>query len=140
MAHVVDQWTTPNPVEGAAPKKIRTDRWGKGKRLLARWDEDGRRVSKAFDNRDAAEAFVSRTHTEQVDGTYIDKAKKDVVVADVWPIWQGGRQVEVDPRRVPGGVETHRAPLGRCRVSEGHPAGDRRVAADADEPVPRREP
>lgn len=91
MGYVVDQWTVPNPVKDAKPKKVRTSRWGKGKRWLARWDENGRRVSRAFENRDAAEAFLARTSTEQVDGTYIDKAKKDVLVEDVWPIWWAGK-------------------------------------------------
>lgn len=90
MAQIVDQWTRPNP-NGNKPKRVRTDRWGTGKRWLARWDENGRRVSLAFDNKDLAKDFLSRTATEQADGIYVEKAKKDVTVAEVWPIWWAGK-------------------------------------------------
>ncbi|MGR6579309.1 tyrosine-type recombinase/integrase [Rhodococcus qingshengii] len=90
MAQVVDQWMKPNP-DGDKPKKVRNDRWGIGKRWLARWDEDGRRVSKAFDSKDLAESFLSRAATEQADGTYVQKSKKDVTVAEVWPLWWAGK-------------------------------------------------
>lgn len=96
MAQIVDQWTKRVPDgeddDGNAKwKKVRTERWGKGKRWLARWDENGRRVSKTFENKDAAEAHLSRTVTEQADGVYVAKAKKDVTVAQVWPLWWAGK-------------------------------------------------
>ena len=92
MAQVVDQWTkrVPDGVDADGTtryKKVRTERWGKGKRWLARWDEHGRRVSKTFELKDAAEAHLSRTVTEQADGTYVAKAKKEITIGQVWPIW-----------------------------------------------------
>ncbi|WP_245813863.1 tyrosine-type recombinase/integrase [Rhodococcus marinonascens] len=88
MAQIVDQWTVAN-LDGG--KRLRGDRWGKGKRWLVRWDESGRRVSKAFENKEVAVAFMGRTSTEQADGTYITKDKRDVTLSDVWPLWWSGK-------------------------------------------------
>lgn len=92
MAQVYDRWTKKIPDghddDGNVKyKKVRTERWGQGKRWLARWEENGRRVSKAFDGKDAADTFIARTVTEQADGTYIAKANREVTVAEVWPTW-----------------------------------------------------
>lgn len=46
MARVYDLWTKKNPDKSdGAPKRIRTARWGIGKRRHARWHEDGTRRS-----------------------------------------------------------------------------------------------
>ncbi|MFF2049928.1 hypothetical protein ACFVUR_19190, partial [Stenotrophomonas bentonitica] len=96
MAQIVDQWTKrvedgTNADGSKRYRKVHSDRWGKGKRWLARWDENGRRVSQSFETKDGAEAFLSRTVTEQADGVYVQKSKKDVTVAQVWPLWWSGK-------------------------------------------------
>lgn len=84
MARIRDLWMTK---DDRGKKTIRTARYGKGNRWLAVWDENGREVSKSFTTQDAADAAVSRARTSQEDGTYIAKAKRDITVGEVWPIW-----------------------------------------------------
>lgn len=60
MAHVFDQWTRKNPETN---RRVRTDRWGHGKRWLARWDVDGVRDSKAFVTFDEAEDHLAQIRT-----------------------------------------------------------------------------
>lgn len=68
MGHVVDRWTRPGP----SGKRVRTDRWGKGKRWLARWSTpDGRERSRACASKDEALAFLARVDTEIRGGTYV---------------------------------------------------------------------
>src|SRR5690349_8647754 len=59
--HVQDLWTRPGPPDSRGrATRIRTDRWGRGKRWQARWIEDGHEKAKVFASKDAAEAFVAR--------------------------------------------------------------------------------
>ncbi|WP_027500436.1 tyrosine-type recombinase/integrase [Rhodococcus sp. UNC363MFTsu5.1] len=84
MARVRDLWMTPNP---NGKGKIRTARYGTGKRWLAVWNEAGREVSRTFTTRDAAEAAIAKVRTDQDSGTYIAKANRDITLREVWPIW-----------------------------------------------------
>lgn len=68
MGHVVDQWMRPGP----GGKKVRSDRWGRGKRWLARWPEpDGREASRAFASKDAAQAHLTEIDSALRGGTYV---------------------------------------------------------------------
>lgn len=59
--HVMDQWTRPGP----NGRRVQTDRYGHGKRWLARWAEpSGRERSRAFGNQKEAEAFIARVRLE----------------------------------------------------------------------------
>ncbi len=58
MGHVRDMWTDPPPA--GAKKRTRNERWGRGKRWLARWDEAGTPRSKTFVTKDEATAWVAK--------------------------------------------------------------------------------
>ncbi|WP_259343856.1 hypothetical protein [Corynebacterium diphtheriae] len=45
MAFVRDLWTKPNPNATSRTKRIRSARWGKGKRWQAVWVENGKHVT-----------------------------------------------------------------------------------------------
>lgn len=78
MGHVVDQWTRPDPKAepGRKRRRVRTDRWGRGKRWLARWTEsDGRERAKAFDAKDAAEAHLTAVDGALRAGTYVRESR-----------------------------------------------------------------
>lgn len=85
MAHVKDLWTAPNP--NGSGRRIRNDRWGIGKRWQVRWEENGKRTTKTFESRDAAELFRSRVETGQADGNWITKDKASVLLGDLWEPW-----------------------------------------------------
>lgn len=53
--HVQDLWMRPGP----NGRKIRTDRWDKGKRWQARWQEAGREKAKVFTTKEAAEQHLA---------------------------------------------------------------------------------
>lgn len=84
MAHVKDLWTKPNPQGG---RRIRTSRWGAGKRWQARWTENGKRVTKSFASRDAAELYIARVETGQSEGNWITKDKASITLRDLWEPW-----------------------------------------------------
>lgn len=86
MARVRDLWMKPNP---GGKGKVRTARYGKGKRWLAVWTEGGREVSATFMTFDAAESAISNARVAQETGTYIPKKNRDITLAEVWPIWWG---------------------------------------------------
>lgn len=87
MAYVKDLWTKRNPDRTSRTTRIRTTRWGRGKRWLAIWDEHGREVSEAFTTRDAAEQHCARVEVGQADGDWITKDKRDITLKDVWEPW-----------------------------------------------------
>lgn len=87
MAHVRDQWTKRNPDPTSRKKRIKSARWGKGKRWLAVWMENGREVTKAFATHDAAEAHCARVEVGQDQGTWISKDKRDITLGDLWEPW-----------------------------------------------------
>lgn len=55
MATVRDLWTKRNPNTTSKTKRIRSARWGVGKRWQAVWIENGREATKTFETRDEAE-------------------------------------------------------------------------------------
>lgn len=68
MGHIKDLWTAPGP-DG----RVRTDRYGRGRRWQARWNEaTGREVSKTFGNKDAARAHLVDVEARLRSGSYID--------------------------------------------------------------------
>ena len=83
MAHVRDLWTKP----GAQGRRVRSRRWGQGKRWQAVWVENGKKVTKTFDSVDAARLYVSRTEVGQAEGTWITKDRLDVTLGDMWGVW-----------------------------------------------------
>lgn len=87
MAYVRDLWTKKNPDKTSQKARVRTSRWGKGRRWLAVWEENGRTVTKSFDTFDAADAHCARVMVGQAQGTWITKDKRDVTLADLWDPW-----------------------------------------------------
>lgn len=87
MANVRDLWTKKNPDTTSRKKRIQNSRWGIGKRWQVEWIENGKRITKTFDNRDAAELHASRAEVGIDDGTWITKDKLNVTLKDMWEIW-----------------------------------------------------
>lgn len=87
MAHVRDDWTKPNPDKTSRKTRVKSARWGKGNRWRAVWEEHGRKVSKTFPTRDAAEAHCARVEVGQEQGTWITKDKRDITLEDLWDPW-----------------------------------------------------
>lgn len=70
MGHVQDLWMKRDRATG---KKVRSARWGKGKRWQARWtDPLGNEPTRLFVSQDAALKHVSKMEVDVGSGTYID--------------------------------------------------------------------
>ena len=68
MGHVADTWE--RTVDG---RRVRTDRYGAGRRWLARYEDlDGRARSKAFARKLDAERFLAAVETDKLRGTFLD--------------------------------------------------------------------
>lgn len=87
MARVKDLWTKRNPDKNSQIKRVKTKRWGVGKRWQTIWMENGKEVSASFDSRDAAELKASQVEVGQSEGTWITKDKLDITLSDMWEIW-----------------------------------------------------
>lgn len=84
MGHVEDRWTRPGP-DG---KRIRTERWGKGKRWRAVWTEPtGERKRQACDTKDEATAVVAKAATSIREGTYVPPDRGRITLADAAELW-----------------------------------------------------
>jgi len=71
MGSVADQWH--RKVDG---KRVRSDRYGRGKRWLARWtDQSGRKTAQAFASKDEAVAHLARVDVDVRSGTYVAPSK-----------------------------------------------------------------
>lgn len=83
MGHVMDQWTSRPP---SGEKRVRNNRWGHGKRWLARWtDPDGKERSKAFPTKDAAEDHIITTESRARSGLWVAPSKLTFQqVAETW--------------------------------------------------------
>lgn len=134
MATVEDRWwrtvrdAEGDPVLGAdgKPLKEKTDRFGTGRRWLARWrDPDGRERKLSFEKKIPAERHANAMETDKVRGTYLDpKAGTETfgVYAAAWLALQTTdpltRQNIADRlRRYVEPTALHRAQLGRVRPS-----------------------
>ncbi|MFC0626111.1 tyrosine-type recombinase/integrase [Kribbella deserti] len=70
MGHVKDLWMKRDPETG---KKVRSARYGRGKRWLARWiAPNGEEDTQAFALKDEALLHISAMETSKAAGTYID--------------------------------------------------------------------
>lgn len=85
MGHVQDLWMK----RGPNGRKVRSPRWGKGKRWQARWTNPlGEEDTRVFANKDAAEAHVSSMEVNVRSGTYIDPRKGRVTFQEYADQWQ----------------------------------------------------
>lgn len=84
MASVEDRWMKIGP----NGRKIKTDRYGSGKRWRAVWIEhDGTRRRRACTTRDEAEAILSDIHVAQLTGTYITPDRGKITVVEYAEHW-----------------------------------------------------
>lgn len=88
MGHVQDLWMKRGP-DG---KKVRSARWGKGKRWQARWtDLLGDEPTKLFRSQDAALDHVSKMEVEVRSGTYIDPKRGRVTFREYAEEWRSNQ-------------------------------------------------
>jgi integrase len=89
MAEVDDRW---HATDRATGRKVRTDRYGTGKRWLARWrDDSGRQRKRAFDRRADAERFLAQVTTDLSRGSYVDPAAGKVTLRAYAEGWLAAR-------------------------------------------------
>ena len=82
--HAEDLWLKPD----ATGKKVKTERWGKGKRWRASWTEpDGTRRSRSCMTKDEASAILADVKVAQLSGAYIAPDRSKVTVRDVAEEW-----------------------------------------------------
>lgn len=63
---VVDRW-----MKDTSDGKVRTDRYGIGKRWMATWTEGGQRKAESFASKDGAKAKVAQVEVDQRAGTHV---------------------------------------------------------------------
>lgn len=92
MPHVEDRWWKSTvDAAGRRRKAEKTDRYGKGSRWLAVWEEDGRRPKKAFATRDAAQAWIDEVTTRKGTGTFTG-SRGAITVAEMATEWKAAHQ------------------------------------------------
>lgn len=85
MGHVQDLWMKRGP-DG---KKVRSARYGKGKRWQARWvDPIGEEGTRVFATKDAAQAHVSAMEVSVHSGTYVDPKQGKVTFREYAEQWR----------------------------------------------------
>ena len=83
MAHVRDRWE--RTVDG---QRVRTARYGKGKRWQARyWDPEDNQRNKDFDRKQDAERFLAAMTSDVLRGTYVDPDAGRVTFRDFAKSW-----------------------------------------------------
>lgn len=92
---VEDLWTSKRTGE---PSKLH----GQGMRWRARYvDDDGREQTKRFPRKRDAEGWLDETTAELVTGTYVQPAKKKIVVKELAEGWYGTK-AELKPKTLEG--------------------------------------
>lgn len=116
---VVDRWTT----EGPDGKRVRTERWGSGKRWQARWRDPltGQQRSRAADSKAAGQTILATVHVEAMSGTYVTAEAGSLTVAAYAEQWLA-RQVHYRPataRKVEQRIRLHVVPtIGALRLRD----------------------
>jgi hypothetical protein len=102
MAEVADRWHRTDRATGA---RVRTDRYGVGRRWLARWrDDTGAQRKRAFDRRSDAERFLVEVAADLARGAYIDPRAGRTTVRGYGEQW---RAAQVHRATTAAQVETH---------------------------------
>jgi integrase len=87
MAHVQDRWE--KVVDG---RRVRTSRFGKGKRWQARYfDPEGKERAQDFARKQDAERFVATITADVLRGAYVDPDAGKVTFADFVDRWLGAQ-------------------------------------------------
>jgi integrase len=89
MGHVQDLWMKRDPKTG---KKVRSARYGKGKRWQARWtDPLGNEPTKMFTSQDAARAHVTKMEASVHAGTYVDPKHGKITFQEYAEEWRANQ-------------------------------------------------
>ncbi|WP_055478094.1 tyrosine-type recombinase/integrase [Sphaerimonospora mesophila] len=95
MAFVKDLWTKTVRHSDGRTEKVKTARYGVGKRWLAVWlDPDGKEVSAAFERKADAEKKASAMEADVSRGDYIDPKAGKALFADFAARWLDSRIVD----------------------------------------------
>jgi integrase len=95
VAFTKDQWTRPVQQDDGTVKRVRNNRWGRGKRWLAVWlDPDGREKSQAYATKGEAERQGSAMETDRNRGDYIDPSAGKVRFDEIGRRWLSSRLVD----------------------------------------------
>lgn len=81
MGFTKDLWMRPAKQPDGTVKRVKNDRWGKGRRWLSVWhDEAGQERSKAFAKKDLADKHWQAMETDRERGDYLDpKAGRELL-------------------------------------------------------------
>jgi integrase len=95
MGYTKDLWTRPATGPDGKPTRVRSARWGKGKRWLACWiDPDGREKSRAFKIQAAADKYWQGMETDKERGDYRDPGAGKALFSDLGKRWIASRVVD----------------------------------------------
>jgi integrase len=102
MAEIDDRWHATHRQTGA---RVRTNRYGIGKRWLARWRDDaGVQRKRAFERRADAERFLVEVAADLARGAYVDPRAGRTTVREYAERW---RAAQVHRATTAAQVETH---------------------------------
>ncbi|MEV4547137.1 tyrosine-type recombinase/integrase [Nonomuraea wenchangensis] len=95
MAFVKDLWTRTVRDQDGKPRKVKTTRYGKGKRWLAVWvDPEGKECSTAYDRKADAERKIATMGADIARGDYIDPNAGKVLFGELAERWLASRIVD----------------------------------------------
>src|SRR3954464_11411837 len=82
---VDDRWTR---LDRSTGKRAPTDRYGTGKRWLARWRDGDQQKKKSFSKKADAERFIAQVRVDLDKGLYVDPTAGRVTVAEYAEQWR----------------------------------------------------
>ncbi len=92
MGFTKDLWMRPARQPDGTVKRVKNDRWGKGKRWLAVWhNEAGRERSQAFGKKELADRHWQAMETDRERGDYLDPKAGRELLRDVGKRWLASR-------------------------------------------------
>jgi integrase len=95
MGFTKDLWTRAEKQPDGKTRRVRSARWGKGKRWLSVWhDESGREQSQAFTGKDPADKHWKAMETDRERGEYMDPKAGRELMRGVGKRWLASRSVD----------------------------------------------
>src|SRR4051812_28295688 len=95
MAHVEDRWE-----KLVAGERVRTGRYGKGRRWRARYtDADGRERSQTFARKGDAEKFLATVTADVLRGSYVDPQRSRLPLRQYTERWLAAQTLAPSSRR-----------------------------------------
>ncbi len=92
MGFTKDLWMRPAKQPDGTVKRVKNDRWGKGKRWLSVWhDETGEERSRAFAKKDLADKHWQAMETDRERGDYLDPKAGRELLRGVGKRWLASR-------------------------------------------------